>query len=109
MENPVVIDKPVSSLDIIPTIANLMGLEYDSRLYMGLDIFSDNQPLVIFVDRSFITEKGRYSAKTKTFYWNDGYSEDEEYIMNMIKYVNAKFFYSAKILEQDYYQVVLGS
>lgn len=109
METPVVINKPVSSLDIIPTIANLMGLEYDSRLYMGQDMFSDNQPLIIFVDRSFITEKGRYSAKTKTFYWNDGYAEDDEYVNNMIKYVNAKFYYSAKILEQDYYQVVLGN
>jgi phosphoglycerol transferase MdoB-like AlkP superfamily enzyme len=109
MERPVVIDKPVSSLDIIPTIANLMGLDYDSRLYMGQDMFSDNQPLIIFVDRSFITEKGRYSAKTKTFYWNDGYVEDEQYVKNMIKYVNAKFFYSAKILEQDYYQVVFGN
>ncbi len=109
METPVVINKPVSSLDIIPTIANLMGLEYDSRLYMGQDMFSDNQPLIIFVDRSFITEKGRYSAKTKTFYWNDGYAEDDEYVKNMIKYVNAKFYYSAKILEQDYYQAVLGN
>ena len=27
----------------------------------------------------------------------------------MIKYVNAKFYYSAKILEQDYYEVVLGN
>lgn len=108
MEKPVVSDKMVSSLDIIPTIANLMGLEYDSRLYMGQDMFSDNQPLVIFVDRSFISEKGRYSSKTRTFYWNDGYKEDEEYVKNMIKYVNAKFYYSTKILEQDYYQVVLG-
>ena len=73
MEKPLVINKPVSSLDIIPTSANLMGLEFDSRLYMGHDLISDNQPLVIFVDRrSFITEKGRYSSKSKTFYWDDG-------------------------------------
>ncbi len=107
MEQPVVVNKPVSSLDIVPTIANLMGLTYDSRLYMGQDVFSDNSPLVIFVDRSFITEKGRYSSKTKTFYWNDGYTQDEEYVKNMIKFVNAKFYYSAKILERDYYKIVL--
>jgi lipoteichoic acid synthase len=53
MEKPVIVNKPVSSLDIIPTIANLMGLDYDSRLYMGQDMFSDNQSLIIFVDRSF--------------------------------------------------------
>ena len=36
---PVTIDKPCSSLDIIPTLSNLLGLEYDSRLLMGKDIF----------------------------------------------------------------------
>ena len=60
---PVTIDKPCSSLDIIPTLSNLLGLEYDSRLLMGRDIFSDSEPLVIFLNRSFITDKGRYDAE----------------------------------------------
>ncbi|NLW11521.1 MAG: LTA synthase family protein, partial [Clostridiaceae bacterium] len=49
---PQTVTEPVSSLDIIPTISNLLGLEYDSRLLMGRDIFSDTNPLVIFLDRS---------------------------------------------------------
>ena len=32
---PETIDKPASSLDIIPTISNLLGLEFDSRLLKG--------------------------------------------------------------------------
>jgi lipoteichoic acid synthase len=61
---PVEVDKACSSLDIIPTLSNLMGLEYDSRLLMGRDILSDSDPLVMFSDRSFITDKVSYNAKT---------------------------------------------
>ena len=41
MEEPVVVDKPCYSVDIIPTLSNLFGLEYDSRLLAGRDILSD--------------------------------------------------------------------
>lgn len=100
---PEIIDKPCSSLDIIPTISNLMGLEYDSRLLMGRDIFSDSDPLVIFLNRSFITEKGRYHASENKFIPEDGVEADEVYKNRITSMVNAKFYYSAKILETDYY------
>ena len=63
---PEVVSRPVSSLDIIPTISNLMGLEFDSRLLMGVDIFSTSPPRVIFENRSFITEIGRYNSETES-------------------------------------------
>lgn len=103
---PEVIDKPASSLDIIPTISNLMGLEYDSRLLMGRDIFANEEPLVIFANRSFITDKGRYNTQTKTYTPNKGFKNDEEYIQRISNIVNNKFFYSTKILDTDYYSKV---
>ncbi|OJF90200.1 hypothetical protein AX762_11950 [Alkalibacterium sp. 20] len=54
--DPVTIDKPSSNLDIVPTLYNLLGVEYDSRLFMGTDIFSDSSPLVMFRNKSFITD-----------------------------------------------------
>ncbi|HZJ83408.1 MAG TPA: LTA synthase family protein, partial [Clostridia bacterium] len=82
--DPEVIDKPCSSLDIIPTLSNLLGLEYDSRLLMGTDIFSDSQPLVIFLNRSFITEKGKYDALKQDFLPFNGEHIDESYIENVL-------------------------
>ena len=104
---PKVIKKPCSSLDIIPTISNLLGLEYDSRLLMGKDILSDSEPLVIFGNRSFITDKGRYNSENKTFIPNKGINVDENYVKDLIKIINSKFYYSAKILDTDYYNIVL--
>lgn len=105
--DPEVIDKPSSSLDIIPTLSNLLGLEYDSRLLMGRDIFSDADPLIIFSNRSFITDKGRYNSKLSEFIPEDEAQVDENYIKRISSIVNAKFYYSAKILDHDYYDKVL--
>ncbi|MDR5658502.1 LTA synthase family protein [Serpentinicella sp. ANB-PHB4] len=101
------IDKPVSSLDIIPTLSNLLGLEYDSRLLMGNDMFSDADPLVIFRNHSFITEKGYYNAETEEFISTNSATVDEDYIERMLNIVGSKFYYSAKILDTDYYSIVL--
>ncbi|NLM43326.1 MAG: sulfatase-like hydrolase/transferase [Clostridiales bacterium] len=103
---PTVIDKPCSSLDILPTISNLMGLDYDSRLFMGRDIFSDSEPLVIFENKSFITDKGFYNSINGIFTPNSGEKIDEDYINTIKDIVDSKFYYSAKILETDYYKYV---
>jgi len=104
---PVTITKPCSSLDVIPTISNLLGLDYDSRLLMGRDILSDSEPLVIFSDRSWISGIARYNAYANTLESLAGDPVGKDYLPRMNKIVNDKFKYSAKVLEKDYYRVVL--
>lgn len=104
---PQVVDKPCSSLDVLPTLLNLMGLPYDSRLFVGKDIFSDNDGLVMLYSRNFITDKGRYNALTKEFIVEEEETVDEAYVEDYITLVDKKFYYSAKILEEDYYRYIL--
>lgn len=106
---PETIDRPISSLDKIPTIMNLLGLEFDSRLLMGVDIFSDADPVVIFVNRSFITDKGKYNAMTRKPIPNDGEVMDEDYRRRISEEIDRKFFYSAMILDTDYFKLVLDT
>ncbi|MEQ6391142.1 sulfatase-like hydrolase/transferase [Bacillaceae bacterium S4-13-58] len=54
--DPITIEDPTSSLDILPTLSNLMGLDYDSRLLIGRDVISESDPLVFFLNKSFITD-----------------------------------------------------
>ena len=103
---PIVIDKPCTSLDIIPTISNLFGLEYDSRLLMGTDILSDSPALAIFSNRSWITDRAIYNSKTNKVTFKDGTEQDKEYVKSINKIVANKFAYSTKILETDYYRKV---
>ena len=104
---PVEIDKPCSSLDIIPTLSNLMGLDYDSRLLMGRDILSDSEALVMFSDRSFMTDKVFYNARTNEVKALTGEDIEDSYIKERADTVLSKFKYSALILDSDYYRRIL--
>ena len=108
MKKPIKVEKIGSSLDILPTVLNLFGVEYDSRLLIGRDILSDTEPLVIFSDRSFITDKGRYNAITKEFIANDGEEIEEGYVEKTNKIIYQKYQMSRLILENDYYRKVFN-
>ncbi len=116
MEEPIVVDKPCSAIDIIPTVSNLFGLEYDSRLLMGTDVLSDSDPLVILnclfdgPSWCWMTKYGLYNSSTKTFTPAEGFSASQEDIDAYVKQMNnvlwAKRRYSPKILENDYYKYI---
>lgn len=108
MEEPIKVDKIGSSLDILPTVLNLFGVEYDSRLLIGRDILSDTAPLVIFSDRSFITDKGRYNAIKGEFIPNKGVEIEEEYVQKINNIIYQKYQMSRLILENDYYRKVFN-
>lgn len=103
MEEPVIVETYCSSLDIAPTLANLFGIEYDSRLYMGTDILSDSEKYVVFNDRSFINERIKYNAGTRTVTRLVDEDITDEYLAECIQHVNDMFTYSTRIIDQDYY------
>jgi lipoteichoic acid synthase len=104
---PVTVDKPCSSLDIIPTLSNLFGLPFDSRLLAGSDILSDAPSLVIFSNRSWITDRAMYNSAANNVTFTDSTEKDGAYVKAVNKSVADKFEYSAKILETDYYSKVV--
>jgi lipoteichoic acid synthase len=101
-----VIDKTISGLDLLPTIYNLYGIEFDSRLLMGRDIFSDSEHIVILSDRSWITDVGRYNSVTRKFTKTTDSEIDEDYIDRINSIVNNRFSMSALILDNNYYKKV---
>ena len=99
---PITIEKPVSSLDLLPTVYNLLGLNYDSRLLMGRDIFSD-ESLVVFYNRSWMSELGFYDARSGRFTPTTKQQIDEDYVEKINQEVREKFYYSALLLDEDYF------
>lgn len=106
MKEPIKVEKIGSSLDVLPTVLNLFGAEFDSRLLIGRDILSDTEPLVIFSDRSFITDKGRYNAVTGEFIANEGTTAEEGYVDKINTIIYKKYQMSRLILENDYYRKI---
>lgn len=108
MKEPIEINKYGESLDILPTILNLFGIDFDSRLLMGRDLLSNSDGLVIFNDRSWITDKGKYNASTKVFTPFNNKQVDEDYIESINTKVYNKFVISKNILETNYYKYVFN-
>ena len=70
-----------------------------------VDAFSDAPPLVIFNNRSFISDRGRYNAKTRQFIPTPGAEVPEDYRARVSTDIDRRFYYSALVLDDDYYAI----
>ena len=98
---------PVYSLDILPTISNLFGVSYDSRLLVGRDALSEEQPLVLWPDYSWLTDLGRYDSSTGVFTPNEGAVIPEGYQEYIDALVANKITFSRSIQSENYYKFIL--
>ena len=104
MEEKVEVDKVGSQIDVLPTLLNLFGIEYDSRLIIGQDILSDNPGIAIFSNRSWVSDYGTYFASGKEFVSNGKGEIDDDYVNNINKSVANKFTMSQSFIKYDIYK-----
>ena len=101
------ISAPVYSLDLVPTLSNLFGVEFDSRLLVGRDVFSDEPAFVLWNDGSWVTERGRYDADEKVYYPTTSMADDNAYVAQMSAIVKYKRSYSKLVKNADYFQYIV--
>lgn len=93
-------DNYCSNIDILPTLLNLFGVEYDSRLMMGRDILSNSDGMIVFGNRNIATKDYKYSNMNE--YIDGNISLDE--IKNIKNDIYMKYRISRLMLENDYYR-----
>lgn len=109
-KEPVIVDTPTFSLDILPTLSNLFGVEFDSRLLPGRDVFSDAMPLVYNTSYDWKTDLGTYYASSATFVPVDESVEiPENYVETISSIVRNKINYCNSVLETNYFNHVFGN
>lgn len=97
--------KVANQIDVLPTLYNLFGFEFDSRLFMGKDIFSSEPGLAIFKDRSWVSDYGKYLATSQEFQPNNLSIElPDNYIERLNNLVSARITISKNIIAYDYYR-----
>ena len=101
------IDKVGMSIYVIPTVYNLFGIEYDSRLIVGKDILSTSEGIAIFKDKSWITNKGTYYASSGNF---EAKVDDisDNYVDTINSIVSNRVAISRMIVENDYYKYIFN-
>ena len=97
------VDDPVFSLDILPTLSNLFGVEYDSRLLVGRDVLSNQEPVIFWPDYSWKPDKGTYDRKTNTFTPVEGVTVEDGYIDRINTIVANRITYSRTVTDKNFF------
>lgn len=107
MKEPVSVKTYCSSIDVLPTLLNMFGFEYDSRTIIGTDVFGGKDPFVVFADRSWISQNGMYNANSGeyTAFKNSAKKDDIDTLNN--KCTNM-FTVSRMILDTNVYAEIYG-
>ncbi|MCM1149860.1 MAG: LTA synthase family protein, partial [Butyricicoccus sp.] len=109
MEEPVTVEEYCCNIDILPTILNLWGFDFDSRLLAGTDILSDGTHVAILADKSFLNDSVWFNSGENKAIWQVEESESSQaYLDSMNAFVQNKFTASADILNSAYYNFVFG-
>ena len=107
LEENIVVDEYCCNVDVLPTILNLWGLTYDSRLLAGTDVFSDGTHAAVLIDKSWLTDKVWFNANTGEIRYQVEESQvSADYIESMNRLIATRFSISADILNSAYYNFV---
>lgn len=92
---PMSVGKVTSSVDVLPTLANLFGLDTDYRMYMGSDAFSEDGGYVFFPDGAWFD--GEIYCTTS--------STGDEYQCSVNEDIALRRQVCQALLKSDYYSV----
>ena len=107
-EEPIEVNAPASSLDLLPTLSNLFGLEFDSRLMPGRDVLSDAEAIYFDREYNWRTELGTYLSSKGTFTPDDEDAEiPEDYVERIKTIVRNKISYCQGVMDSNYIAHVL--
>ena len=85
--------------DILPTVANMFGLEY--KYALGHDIFSDNEKIVIFPNGNFLTNKVYYNNLKDEYISFTSDPIESDYIERLKEYTSKRLEVSNGIIVHD--------
>lgn len=97
------IDAPVCSVDILPTLSNLFGVTYDSRMSVGRDVLGTEEPISLWPDYSWVTEKGSYLASSRKFTPAEGADIPEGYVERINSIVTNKVKFSRMVQNAPFF------
>ena len=108
-EDPIVVDTPTSSIDILPTLMNLFGIKYDSRLLPGRDVFSDSMPLAFNLNYDWKTDLGTYYSSKGEFVPKDANTQiPDGYVQQVKSIVSNKIKYCKNMVGTDFIRQCVG-
>ncbi len=102
------------SIDMVPTLLNLFGIEYDSRLLPGRDVLDPTtEGFVVWENHSWLTDYIYHDSTQNVNLLTNGSgqeagSEWDDYIAQKTAEANNKILYSSRVVTYDYFRILFG-
>ena len=114
LPEPIVCSRPCCNVDILPTVLNLLGIDFDSRMLSGTDVFSDSFHAAMLYNKSFITDRIRYNAVTGEITvtdpdWHPDEEELRSYADGVAGLLGARYAAALSVNKTDFYRFVWAS
>lgn len=106
MEEKIEVNKVGDQIDVLPTLLNLFGIEYDSRTIIGQDILSDTPGMAIFSNRSWVTDFGTYFSAKNKFIPRENVEIEDGYVNKINKEIAQKFTMSEIFIKHNIYDLL---
>ena len=106
MTEPIHVKKYGYAIDTNPTVMNLFGMPYDSRMVMGHDLLSDSDQFMFLLSRSFVTDVCMYNSDTGEATPFEGKTIPDGYVDSVLQEISTKYMISTAILENDFYAYI---
>ena len=101
------INKACMSSDVLPTVYNLFGIDFDSRLFTGRDILSTSKGIAVFSNRSWVSDRGTYFTSGSKFVPTGDDNIEEDYVTNTSNDIRSRLSIAKLIVKNDYYKYLL--
>ena len=109
-DKPIHVDEYCSTHDILPTMCNLFGLTYESRMLTGTDVLSDSIHLALIQDGSFLTSALTYdSGSGEITYLRPEEELPVGYAQQLIQATRNQMSVSAAVLRTNYFGFVYST
>ena len=97
------IENYMSSVDILPTVSNLFGLNINYKKVFGNDALGNLDNIVHFADMSFISKDFSYDSLSEQYTINDEIITPE-YLLSLNHIMINDYMYNVLVLEYDYFR-----
>lgn len=121
MKKSVKISTPCDATSLFPTLLNLFGIAYDSRLISGRDLLAEDlhpntayngMPVAVIPTASgtsWKTASGTYESSTGVFTPKEGVTLDSNYAPTVNQIVRAKYTYAGTVIQTNYFKTAMDA
>ncbi len=94
----------MSTIDVMPTVSNLFGLDFDYQRAFGTDSLLSDDNIVRFADMSFVSRHYSYDSLSEQYFIEEDYEILENDLVEIYHQIINDYMYNLIVLQYDIFK-----